>query len=161
MPPKGPVCQSCQRSIESPGVRCDSCAASYHLDCYPGRCRACRGRHARALDAQPPEDLDELSDHELAALLASELKLPLIPLAGVEIPREVLGLLPVDYLMEKLVVPFSLENDVLTVVIADPLDAELVADLERRTGYQIQVGVGELTSVREVLEQLLLSQKKS
>lgn len=159
--PKGPVCQTCQRAIESPGVRCESCAATYHQDCYPGRCRSCRGRHARALDAPVPEDLDELSDRELAALLASELKLPLIPLAGVEIPTELQGLLPVDYLLEKLVVPFSLENDILTVVIADPLDGELIADLERRTGYQIQVAVGELTGVREVLEQLLHSQKKS
>ncbi|HTF56525.1 MAG TPA: ATPase, T2SS/T4P/T4SS family [Planctomycetota bacterium] len=67
-------------------------------------------------------------DHVVAAL-AEQLRLPVVELAGREIPSEVLDQVGVKTVFRRKVLPFERENGTLRVALADPLDLDVLDEL--------------------------------
>lgn len=70
-------------------------------------------------------------------LLAEELKVPRVKLAGINIPINVLRLIPEKIAFEKRLIPFKLEDDILKVAMENPQDLETITLLEQISGYEI------------------------
>src|SRR6516165_2405976 len=79
-------------------------------------------------------DLGYVAERDVLTVLSDQLKIPLFhgeyPAVPVEADR-----LPFRFLRAFNVVPVHLENDVLTVVMADPLDVETQNTIHQRTGF--------------------------
>lgn len=83
-----------------------------------------------------------LTDEERAVLLGQEQNLPVFDLVNVEIPKEVLDLIPVLIQQRHLVLPFILQKRVLTLVMVDPTQQGVVDDIRLMTGYDVQRVIG-------------------
>ncbi|MCX5715208.1 MAG: GspE/PulE family protein [Candidatus Omnitrophica bacterium] len=74
----------------------------------------------------------------LLNFLSSKLNLKVFNSAGYLPDKDILALLPIEFLWEKKVAPLSKENDELTVGVLDPLNGALLEELRFRTGFFIR-----------------------
>src|SRR5690606_17311752 len=78
--------------------------------------------------------------------LCRQLDLPRVPLDGLTVPEEVLGLVPQEICEKHLLLPLSVTRnergaETLHVAMSDPTNLELVDDLAFHTGKRIEVAV--------------------
>jgi type IV pilus assembly protein PilB len=95
--------------------------------------------------------LNLIREEELAYVIGTQLNLPVISLKNVDIPKPVLALIPEKIIKKHYLLPFSLQDNVLTIVMANPMDIMVIDDIQYQTGKQIQEAIG-LKS--EILEQI-------
>jgi type IV pilus assembly protein PilB len=74
----------------------------------------------------------------LMNFLSAKLHLKIFSTANYSPPKEILTLLPVEFLWEKKVAPLLKENDELAVGVLDPLNTSLLEELRFRTGFFIR-----------------------
>ncbi len=72
--------------------------------------------------------------------------------------EELLGLLPSDFAMKKLVFPLKQKDNMLAVAITDPFDLETMEMLSRITGFQV---IPVLASRKEILDAISVHYLKS
>jgi hypothetical protein len=97
--------------------------------------------------------MSAITEEEMAFALAMQLKIPYVDLTNFEIPSKVIESIPEEISRKFLCAPISLKNSVLDVAMADPLDLNMMKDLQFITGYNIQPAIS--TSTRcEVLQTL-------
>lgn len=98
-----------------------------------------------------------VAEEALAAALARHLRLPLVELDDPgELDAEALRLVAHDSAMARRMVPIGLETPrtgprILRVAMADPSDAEAVADLEAQSGCRVALSVARLSAVDAAL----------
>jgi type IV pilus assembly protein PilB len=71
-------------------------------------------------------------------ILSEELKIPFINLRGLNIPANILALVPEKIAFEKRVVPFALEKNVLKIAMVNPLDIETIDLIKNITHHQVE-----------------------
>src|SRR5205814_1867220 len=83
-------------------------------------------------------DLGYIAERDVLAVLSDQLKIPIFsgeyPAVPIEADR-----IPFRFLRAFNVIPVHLENNVLTLVMADPLDVETQNTIRLRTGFAQQV----------------------
>src|SRR5215470_8239095 len=83
-------------------------------------------------------DLGYVAERDVLAVISDQLKIPLFggeyPAVPIEADR-----LPFRFLRAFHVIPVHLENNVLTLVMADPLDLETQNAIRLRTGFELRV----------------------
>ena len=98
-------------------------------------------------------DLGYVAERDVLTVLSDQLKIPLFhgeyPAVPVEADR-----LPFRFLRAFNVVPVHLENDVLTVVMADPLDVETQNTIHLRTGFRLQIFLAAEGEIHVQLDRL-------
>ena len=97
------------------------------------RDQAAQAREKAEADDAPVSDvLEELgliSKNDLLKALAGQFGMEVISLAGRDIPREILDLVPADVAQRFKVVPVYRNDNVLTIAIGDPLDVDTLDGL--------------------------------
>jgi general secretion pathway protein E/type IV pilus assembly protein PilB len=81
---------------------------------------------------------DPLAGETLARAVAAEFGMPFVPLAGREIPGEVLARLPRAFVQQHAVMPYAREGGVLHVAVADPIAVDVIDSLGHVAGCLIQ-----------------------
>lgn len=89
---------------------------------------------------------------ELAKAKAELLKVPYVDLAGLEIPADVLNLVPQAAASRYLAIPFEIKADTLSVAMTDPLDLQTLEFLERKTGLKIKPALAERKAIERAIE---------
>jgi general secretion pathway protein E len=99
-------------------------------------------------------DLGYLAERDLIAVLSEQHNAPLIPAA--EYPAVPLELekLSSKFLRQFKVLPLDLENNQLTVAMADPSDLDTIESLRLFTGNEIKIRLGLENEISEALERL-------
>lgn len=95
-----------------------------------------------------------VSEFDLAEALGRVLDLPVVDLAGGELDDEAIRLVPADLAERRTLVPMGVDGGtrVLRVALADPLDLEGLAELERATGMSIAPMVATLSSIGRAIQ---------
>ncbi|GMR19340.1 MAG: hypothetical protein BMS9Abin34_475 [Patescibacteria group bacterium] len=105
---------------------------------------------------RPVEDLiseRELVDQDAFARARSQvLGVPYSDLAGVDIPAEILNLIPQDTAVRYILIPFEKQDDTLRVAMYDPLDLQVIGFLERRTKLKIEPYLATAENIRDAIE---------
>ncbi|MBI4084640.1 MAG: type II/IV secretion system protein [Candidatus Levybacteria bacterium] len=85
--------------------------------------------------------LDEnlISDENLGKLIAETLNVPFIHLANIEIPKEILTIVPEVIAKEQNVIAFKKDNRGLHVGMVDPTNAAIVDFLQKKLGMPVVV----------------------
>jgi type IV pilus assembly protein PilB len=82
-------------------------------------------------------------------------KLPFMRLSSADVDPEILAMLPVDYLKNKLVIPIRQDDDAIMVGLSDPADIFLIDDLRQRLrGVAIRLVVSPPPDILRVIEEL-------
>jgi general secretion pathway protein E len=98
-------------------------------------------------------DLGYIAERDVLAVLSDQLKIPIFsgeyPAVPIETER-----LPFRFLRAFHVLPVHLENKVLSLVMADPLDSETQNAIRLRTGFTLQVFLGSESEIQIQLDRL-------
>ena len=97
-------------------------------------------------------DMGVADDQEIAQALAIQLKIPLVHLREVEIPKEIIALAPPELAENCLLVPIKKTERGLLVVMANPLDMYAVDDLRFATGMPIDIAVAPQEDILGAIE---------
>lgn len=93
-----------------------------------------------------------ITEEEMAFALAMQLKIPYIDLGSYQIPAKVIETIPEEVSRKFVCIPIGLKNNILDVAMADPLDLNMMKDLQFITGYSIQPTISTATQIVEVLQ---------
>jgi len=95
-----------------------------------------------------------IKEEDIVKCISSQFGYPYLPLAAYDVPRSVLKTVP-SYLAEKYwLVPIDKIGNLLTVVMANPLDVEAVSAIEKETGCNVQPFVGMRSDIAKAIERL-------
>ncbi len=98
--------------------------------------------------------LNFFSDADLTGFLQKEYRLPLVDPAAMEIPTEVLRLVPVTLVRRHHLLPISLTGSTLTLAMSDPSNLVAINEVKFLTGYDVKVAVAATSSVTAAIQQL-------
>ena len=93
-----------------------------------------------------------ITEEEMAFALAMQLKIPYIDLSHHGIESQVIECVPEEISRKFICLPISLKNSILDVAMADPLDLNMIKDLQFITGYSIQPSISTSSQIIEVLQ---------
>lgn len=93
-----------------------------------------------------------IREEELAYVMGTQLNLPVFSLKNVDIPKNVIALVPEKIIKKHTLIPFSLQDNVLTIVMANPMDIMVIDDIQYQTGKQIQEAIGLKSEILEVIQ---------
>ncbi|MBW1887487.1 MAG: Flp pilus assembly complex ATPase component TadA [Deltaproteobacteria bacterium] len=97
-------------------------------------------------------EMEHISEEEMAFALAMQLKIPYVDLSDYSIQIEVLESIPLEVTRKFLCIPIALENNILDVAMADPLDLNMIKDLQFITGYSIQPAISTPSQIFDSLQ---------
>ena len=97
-------------------------------------------------------EMDIIAEDEMAFALAMQLKIPFIDLNGYEIQGEVVESVPEEVSRKFVCIPIALKDNILDVAMADPLDLNMIKDLQFITGYSIQPAISTPGQIVEALQ---------
>lgn len=93
-----------------------------------------------------------INERQLAQCLCTQFAIPYLPLSSYKIPDGIIKLVPVDIAEKYWLIPMEKIGNLLTVVMADPLDTQAIKVIEEITGCGVQPFVGILSEIIEALE---------
>jgi type IV pilus assembly protein PilB len=93
-----------------------------------------------------------VSEEKLLSYLEREYRLPVVDPLSIEIPEEVLGLVPQALVMKHHLIPTNLVRSTLTLAMADPSNLMAVNEVKFLTGYDIKVAVSAPTVIQHAIE---------
>jgi type IV pilus assembly protein PilB len=101
------------------------------------------------------EELRVLTEDALNCALSHQLNIPYVTLTPEMIDPDVARLLPYDMLTRHCVIPIMRFENEIDVVMADPLDTDLISDIEKITDCTVKVSLGSKTNISEMIQQVL------
>ncbi len=93
-----------------------------------------------------------ISEEEMAFALAMQLRIPYIDLIDYPIQDKVLESIPREISNKFTCVAIELKNNILNVAMADPLDLNMIKDLQFITGYNIQPSISTPSQIKNILQ---------
>ncbi|HSQ00860.1 MAG TPA: type IV-A pilus assembly ATPase PilB [Candidatus Dormibacteraeota bacterium] len=99
-------------------------------------------------------ELRIFSDAELTAFLQKEYRLPLVDPAAMEVPPEVVRLVPSNLSRRHHLVAISLTGSTLTLAMSDPSNLVAINEVKFLTGYDVKVAVAATSSVTLAINRL-------
>jgi type IV pilus assembly protein PilB len=93
-----------------------------------------------------------ISEEEMAFALAMQLKIPYIDLSDYSIQSNILEIIPKEISSKFVCVGIGLNNNILNVAMSDPLDLNMIKDLQFITGYNIQPSISTPTQITDALQ---------
>lgn len=97
-------------------------------------------------------DMGVATDKEIASALAKQLKIPLMDLKNIEIPKDIISHVPAKMAEKYLLLPVKLTENRLLVVMANPTDFYATDDLRFATGMIIKVAVATQEDILDALD---------
>ena len=93
-------------------------------------------------------------EEDIVYTLSIQYGLPYIPLENYEISDALTKIIPKHVARQYCAIPIDKMGDTLTVVMANPLNAQAMEDLEYVSKCQIQVFVASVSDIRKAIEKL-------
>jgi len=94
------------------------------------------------------------AERDIAQALVTQFSLPYLSASQITVPGQVASLLPLDLMRRHLLAPIDRFGNCLTILAADVLNAEVLAQIESHTGCEVQVFVGTAEDVRELIARI-------
>jgi type IV pilus assembly protein PilB len=93
-----------------------------------------------------------ISEEDLLAILEREYRLPVVDPASLEIPKDVLGLVPQALVIKHHLIPTSLARNTVTLVMADPSNLVAINEVKFLTGYDVKIAVASPAAIQAALD---------
>ena len=93
-----------------------------------------------------------ISEEEMAFALAMQLKIPFIDLRDHTIENDVIDSIPEEVCQKFVCIPVAVKNNILDVTMADPLNLNMMKDLQFITGYNIQPAISTQSQIIDRLQ---------
>jgi type IV pilus assembly protein PilB len=94
-----------------------------------------------------------IDEADLAACLQKEYRLSLVDPSAMNLPAEVLRLIPATLVQRHHLVPINLSGSSLTVAMSDPSNLVAINEVKFLTGYDVKVAVACVSSITAAIEE--------
>jgi len=95
-----------------------------------------------------------ITEENLLGYLQREYRLPVVDPLSLEIPREVLDLVPLSIVVKHHLIPTNLTRSTLTIAMSDPSNLAAINEVKFVTGYDVKVAVSAPSSLEQAIENL-------
>lgn len=92
------------------------------------------------------------SESDIIQALAIQYDFPYLPLANYEIEPQITQLVPEEMARQYCLIPVDKIGNLLTVVIANPLDAAAIEQVESSTKCKVEVFVGTSSEIKAAID---------
>ena len=94
-----------------------------------------------------------LPDEELGKLVAEIIEYPYIKLSDIDIPNEILEIVPENIALKQGIITFSIDEEKNTIKIAttNPFDLEMINDIKKKTGREAEVYYTTLANIKNII----------
>jgi type IV pilus assembly protein PilB len=93
-----------------------------------------------------------ISEEDLLNYLQREYRLPVVDPLSLDIPRELLGVIPHAIVLKHHLIPTSLARSTLTIAMADPSNLIAINEVKFLTGYDVKVAVASPSTIQHAIE---------
>jgi type IV pilus assembly protein PilB len=93
-----------------------------------------------------------IKESDLAACLQKEYRLSLVDPSAMNLPAEVLRLIPATLVQRHHLIPINLSGSSLTVAMSDPSNLVAINEVKFLTGYDVKVAVACVSSISAAIE---------
>jgi type IV pilus assembly protein PilB len=93
-----------------------------------------------------------ISEEDLLNYLQREYRLPVVDPLSLDIPRDLLGVIPHALVVKHHLIPTSLVRSTLTVAMADPSNIVAINEVKFLTGYDVKVAVAAPSTIQHAIE---------
>src|SRR5436309_10554594 len=116
---------------------------------------------ARALDQQREHGgalsthlvrLGFITEETLLSYLQREYRLPVVDLGSLEVPREVLNVVPQALVLKHHLIPTNLVRSTPTLAMADPPNPMAITEAKSLTGYDVKVAAPAPAALQQAIE---------
>src|SRR5439155_1418668 len=90
-----------------------------------------------------------ITDEKLLSYLQREYRLPVVDLGSLDVPREVLSVIPQALVLKHHLIPTNLVRSTLTVAMADPSNLMAINEVKFLTGYDVKVAVAAPAALQQ------------
>ena len=94
-----------------------------------------------------------ISETDLAACLQKEYRLSLVDPSAMNLPAEVLRLIPATLVQRHHLIPINLSGSSLTVAMSDPSNLVAINEVKFLTGYDVKIAVACVSSITAAIEE--------
>lgn len=102
-----------------------------------------------------------ISEEELAIGLCKQLSLPFIRLANYDVNPHAVKLVPKEMAARYLFFPFELDQDTLSLAMADPVDLAAIEEVEKKVPLRVQVFLAPLSEIKQAIASYYKGYKES
>lgn len=102
-----------------------------------------------------------ISEENLVMALADQYGFPYLPLANYEIDTEVTKLVPENVAKQYHLIPIDKIGNILTIVMADPLNDYAIKDIEYITNCKVKTFVSTVTDIKNTINRFYGSSEKT
>ncbi len=99
-------------------------------------------------------ELGYITEKQLVEVLAKQLGVPAIDLSNVEVPEEVLNLVPPEICFQYEVLPLARKGNVLFLAMVDPSNIQALENIKFMVGIDVEPVIAAESSLRKALERL-------
>ena len=99
--------------------------------------------------------MSAVTEEEIAYCLSIQYGIPFLQLQFYELDEKVMALFPKEMIEEGMFVPLDQMGKILTVAIANPLDEETLAKIEKQTGMKVQYFVCTMSEINQTIAKYL------
>jgi type IV pilus assembly protein PilB len=96
--------------------------------------------------------LNFVTEEDIVEALTTQYGYPYLPLENYEIDKSVLSVLPAHVVRHYYLIPIDKIENILTVVMADPLNLYAIRDIEQMTKMKIEIFVSTVTDIEKSIE---------
>ncbi len=93
-----------------------------------------------------------INEDALLSYLQKEYRLPVVDPSNLDIPPEVLGLVPAAMAQKHHLIPVNLVRSTLTIAMADPSNLVAINEIKFLTGYDVKIAVAGATAIQRALD---------
>lgn len=101
------------------------------------------------------------SEKDIAETIATQFSFPYLEPDQYYISSDVFRLLPMEFIEKHSVIPLDRFGETLVIVVAGPLDDEVLGEIEQMTGCTVQIFVSTMSEVRKTVETLRQDQRRA
>lgn len=91
-------------------------------------------------------------EEDIAQALTVQYGFPYLPLSNYEISPEIIAIIPVKLARAYVLIPIDKIGNNVTLVMANPLNAKAIEDVETHCGCSVQVFVSTMSEIRNAIE---------
>lgn len=102
-----------------------------------------------------------MAERNIAETVATQYSFPYLEPDQYYISGDIIHLLPMEIIEKHAVVPLDRFGDILTVVVAGPLDEEVIKEIEQTTGCRVHIFVSTVSAVKKTVDTLKEGQRRA
>jgi len=91
------------------------------------------------------------TEEDIAQAITVQYGFPYLPLAGYDIDKEVIAMIPEQVARQYGLIPIDKIGDTLTIAMANPLNMQAIEDIEMLTNCSAQIFVSTLSDLNEAI----------